>query len=396
MISKKTKILSTVSMYHALNDGAISVIPILFPIFRIIFDLSYTQIGIITGGALSISIISQLAVGHLSDGSNCRTTLSFGILLLSISFLLYTQIQGFITLLLITFLLRFSSSFFHPIGVGWISRIYKKDRLDWAMGIHSGFADIGAFIAISTTLFATEIFGWEFPLYIWSFAGAAIVLLGLFNTKDLENEYLSTKKIHHSRNLKKAFNDAFALLKRIKTLIPSFMITGASWGVVGTYMPLLLVERTDLSLTFVGLIVSIWIGTGSIASFYYGRITSIFGRRKVIMYSYLTIAVSALVITFFTSLPLIIIALFAFGITVFLTYPALASFTSEITDESSEGKNFSVIFTLQLGGGTIVLFIGGILSDLYGIWTPFAIIGVASLLITILLFSKINKPLIQT
>ena len=42
----KNIILTTVSMYHALNDGATSVILLLFPIFKEIYNLNYTQIGL--------------------------------------------------------------------------------------------------------------------------------------------------------------------------------------------------------------------------------------------------------------------------------------------------------------------------------------------------------------
>ena len=70
----KTRILSTVSLYHALNDGSVAIIPILFPIFKTNFNLNYTQIGIITSIGLLISIIAQLLIGRTSDGKNFRTS----------------------------------------------------------------------------------------------------------------------------------------------------------------------------------------------------------------------------------------------------------------------------------------------------------------------------------
>ena len=72
-MNEKNKILSTVSLYHALNDGTVAAIPILFPIFKAIFNLSYTEIGIITGGGLLLSIIAQLMIGRISDGKNSQT-----------------------------------------------------------------------------------------------------------------------------------------------------------------------------------------------------------------------------------------------------------------------------------------------------------------------------------
>jgi MFS family permease len=251
-MNQKTRILATVSIYHAINDGAISVVPILFPIFISIFNLTYTQIGIITGGSLFISLITQIIVGRGSDGKNCRTTLSIGILLISISLLLLSHTQEFITLLIFIYLLRFSSSFFHPIGVGWISRIFKKDNLDWAMGVHSGFADIGVFIALSTTLLLSELTNWSIPLYIWSISAAIIVIFGITLTNKLNEKYLYVKKTKKKQFFKEAIDETIILLKNIKILIPALIISGGVWAETITYLPLLLYERTDLSLSSVG------------------------------------------------------------------------------------------------------------------------------------------------
>jgi hypothetical protein len=52
-------------------------------------------------------------------------------------------------------------------------------------------------------------------------------------------------------------------------------------------------------------------------------------------------------------------------------------------------------FTFQTGGGTILLFFGGVLSDLYGIWTPFVLLGSLSLLFSVVLLFNYRKPFAQ-
>ena len=392
-MEEKIRILSTVSIYHALNDGTVAVIPLLFTIFITIFNLSYTQVGVITGGSLLIHLIAQLMIARVSDGKNSRTLLSLGILLISISILLFTTAQGFVTLILIMFLHRFSASFFHPIGVGWISRIFKKDRLDWSMGIQSGSADVGAFIAISTTLYIAELTSWDFPLYLWAIAGCIILLTGLFLTRNIKDENLIVKRNPKKQTIKEAINESKIFLNKIKLLILAFIISGACWGVIITYLPLLLKERIGLSLSYIGLIVAIWIGIGSISAIYYGRICSICGRKNVIVISYLTIGITCVLLSYFTNIAIIILIMVLLGITVFITFPALFSFVSEISHESAEGKTFGTIFTLQLGGGTVLLFLGGYLSDIFGIWIPFAILGILSLILSVILLIYRNKLL---
>ena len=393
-MKEKNKILSTVSIYHALNDGTVAVIPILFPIFKAIFNLSYTEIGIITGGGLLLSIIAQLMIGRISDGKNSQTMLSLGIFIISLSLIFLTEAQGFFSLLFLMFFLRLGSSFFHPIGVGWISRIFKKDKLDWAMGIQSGSADIGAFIAISTTLYISEITSWDYPLYLWALAGGLVLLSGVFLTNNVKKEYLIVKKIPQRQTIKESISESVIFLKKIKLLVPAFIISGSCWGIVVTYLPLLLDVRTDLSLAAIGLVVSIWIGIGSISSFYYGKICAGLGRKNVVYLSYLTIGITSVLLSYFTDIEIIILIMVLLGITVFITFPAIVSFVSEITHETVEGKTFGTIFTLQLGGSTLFLFLGGFLADIFGIWIPFMLLGMTTLIFSGVLLLYRKKPFV--
>ncbi len=381
----KYSILSTVSLYHALNDGAISVVPLLFPIFKDLYNLSYTQIGLITSISLFIHLIVQLYIGRFSDGKNFRTMLSLGILLISVSLFVLVETKDFFTLLLFLIFLRIAVSFFHPIGIGWVSRTFKKERLDWAMGIQSGSADLGAFVALLTTLYLTNIKGWQFPLYIWSFAAALVVLAGIFITRNIDENLLIVKKAPKKQKISEKISDSVFLLKKIKFLIPAFMISGSAWGIIVTYLPLFLDEKTSLSLEHIGFLAAVWVGIGCMTSFSYSKIKSYLGRKNVIILSYFVIGVSCLFLSVTINVFVILLIMVLLGFSVFLTYPALSSFISEVTDESSEGGTFGIVFTLQLGGGTILLFLGGFLSDIYGIWIPFVILGVPSLLLSMLL-----------
>jgi FSR family fosmidomycin resistance protein-like MFS transporter len=391
-MTQQGRILSTVSLIHAVNDGSTAVISILFPIFKEIFHLSYTQVGIITGGGLFIMLIAQLALGRLADGKNVKSFLLIGVLLTSFSLVFLSFSTGFITLICFIFFMRFATSFFHPIGIGWISRTYKKGRLDWAMGIQSGSADLGAFLAILTTLSITQLTHWTLPLYGWACICIIGLLVSVVLTSRLNNEFIFVPKEAKKHSFKEMVTDAFHRMKAIRLLIPAFMISGASWGVIITYFPLLLTERTTLSLPVIGFLVALWAGVGSITSLSYGRIRSFVNRKKLLIGAYITIGILSVLLAVFTQIIILIAIMILLGIAVFLTYPALFSFVSEVTDESVEGWTFGLTFTFQTGGGTILLFVGGVLSDLFGIWMPFVLLGTLSLLFTLVLLSNYQKP----
>ena len=391
----KNKILLTIGLYHAFNDGSVVVIPLLFPIFKALFDLSYTQVGVITGGGLLIVLITQIFIGRISDQKNFRTLLSIGILLLSASMLLITQTQGFLTLLLFIFIVRFSSSFYHPIGIGWVSRTFKKDRIDRGMGIQSALGDFGAFVAILTTLYIAELKGWAFPFYIWSIIGIGILFYGTYLTHNINKEFLTIENNNKIRQTsKEAISEAWMIIKRIKTLIPGFIISGAAWGVIVSYLPLLLDERTTLPLTTIGMIVSIWIGIGVIACFLYEKIQILLGRRTTLIFGYFTMGVMSLGLSVFTNIAILLLIMVFLGISTFITFPAMFSYVSEITQKQVEAKTFGYILTLQLGGGTILLFLSGVFSDILNIGVPFIILGVLSLLVAVILVGNRNKNIV--
>ena len=388
----KRRILSTVSIYHAFNDGSVVLIPILFPILKSLFNLSYTEIGIITGGGLLITLISQLIIGTVSDKKNRVYILTMGMVLISATCLVFPLANGFITLLLLMFLLRFSTSFFHPVGIAWVSKLFKKDNLDWAMGIQSAMGDFGAFVVILTIPFIAEIKNWTYTLYLWSIIGVICLFVSIFLIKNLKEEhFINSNNNNKKQKFRKTVFEDWSTIEKTKLLLPAFIISGLAWGVIINYLPLLLAERTNLSIAFIGLFVSIWIGIGTVECLFYSRIISKFGRKKVIIISYITLGFASILLSFFTNLFLLLIIIIILGLSTFLTYPALFSFVSELTDENIGGKTFGIIFTLELAGGTIILFLSGLASDIWGIWTPFMILGVLSLISIVPLLKIIVK-----
>lgn len=391
-MNERSRILSTVGVIHALNDGSIAAVSVLFPVFRELFHLSYTEVGIITGGGLFITLIGQLVFGRIADGKNMNSFLLTGLLLTGMSMFLLTFSRSFLTLILFMLILRFATSFFHPIGVGWISRTYKKNRLDWAMGIQSGVADVGTFLAIATTLSFATVWGWGLPLSLWGVAGISGLVVCVLLTRQLEHHWMIVPKDKTKQTILEAIADTNRLIKKIKLLVPAFVISGASWGIVITYLPLLLNARTTIPLPIIGLLVAMWTGIGSISSLSYGRIRKRIDRKKVLLFSYFTIGITGVLLSYFTDVFVIIPVLILLGIAVFLTYPALFSFVSEVTHEANEGWTFGITFTFQTGGSTILSFFSGFLSDLYGIWIPFTLLGAISLFFGIILLLNYPKP----
>lgn len=392
----KKRILSAVALSHAFNDASVVIIPLLFPIFKKLFNLSYTEVGIITGGGMFITLIAELMIGRLSDKGNRRTFLILGTFLLGVTFLFIPFAQGFLTLVFFVFMHRFAASFFHPIGIAWISKVFKKDRLDWAMGIQSAFGDFGAFIAILTTPFIVELKNWTYPFYVWTIVSIFCLFVFIYLTHNLiEKNNNETRNKIKKKPFQVYLKEDWKEIKKTTLFLPGYIISGLAWSIIINYLPLLLAERTNLSLSYIGIMISIWVGIGVIVCLFYGKITNKFGRKNVIIISYVTIGLMGISLSIFTDVLILFVVIVFLGIATFLSYPALFSFISEVTDENIEGKMFGYIFTIELAGGTVILFLSGVTSDLWGIWTPFTILGVLSFISAILLIIKRKNILVK-
>jgi len=395
-MDEKKRILSAVALSHAFNDASVVIIPLLFPIFKNLFNLSYTEVGIITGGGLLITLITQLLIGRLSDKKSKRTFLLLGTFLLGVTFLLIPLTQGFLTLVFFVFLHRFAAGFFHPIGIAWISKVFKKDKLDWAMGIQSAFGDFGAFIAILTTPIIVELKNWTYPFYVWTILSIFCLFIFIYLTHSLVDENnKNTNKKNEKKLYRVLLKEDLNEIKKTTLFLPGYIISGLAWSVIINYLPLLLAERTDLSLSYIGVMISIWVGIGVIVCLFYGKITNRFGRKNVIIISYVAIGLMGVCLSIFTDVLILLFVIILLGVATFLSYPALFSFVSDVTDENLEGKMFGYIFTVQLAGGTVILFLSGVTSDLWGIWTPFTILGILSFISAALLFIKRKNILVK-
>jgi len=71
----------------------------------------------------------------------------------------------------------------------------------------------------------------------------------------------SSGVLNPSWNKKQTVSEAFIewvhIIKRFRLLIPLFIVSGASWGLTISYLPLFLDEKTLLALSSIGIIVSL-------------------------------------------------------------------------------------------------------------------------------------------
>jgi MFS family permease len=156
-----------------------------------------------------------------------------------------------------------------------------------------------------------------------------------------------------------------AILRDVRYWLLPIAIGGATFNVISTFGPPLVQRKFLQSDAVAGVSIALWILAGSIAAFYFGRLSARFGRYRTLLAAYLSLTVASLAVA---TLPLgfALAALWTLGSTLFVTYPATFSFISEASHVRLQGAAFGVIFGFQLLGGAAAVTLAGVLAEAFG------------------------------
>ena len=371
----KRRILFSASLFHAFNDASTVIVPMIFPLlFNQQFIVKkYSHIGILSNLGLLATFLFQFVIANYAHKFEYRHLLllsSFGI---SVSILLISLSVNFFSMLLLYLLMRLFTSFYHPIGIATVSKAHPDQGLDFAMGIQSGSGNLGVFIAFISAGYLAQNFGWKMPLYVC--AGVS-VLLGL-------SSYIAVRDITLRKKvqIRPDFSSWVEALKDIKIYIPGFIFGGACWGTTVYYAPSLFNHKFEVPLGNTGVFLALWIGTGTVMTYFFGYLSKRTGREKLSFASLIFSTVFLFILGTASVLGIAAVSLILFGAFLFLIYPAFQSFVGKKVPDKNQVLAFSLVANIQMITGSIVVLISGFLSDRFGINSPFLFLVVLGILV---------------
>ncbi len=381
----RNKVLFSASLFHALNDAATVTVPMVFPLLysQQIIIKKYFHIGILSNLGLLVTFLFQMIIANASHKFEYRLMLFISYIGICLSLLLLTFSSGLASFLFIYLILRAFNSFYHSVGVAWVSKTQPNHRLDRAMGIQSGSGNLGVLIAFVSSGYLAQTLGWKIPLYVWAAAGfilGSISFLAVRATSSKAEE-----------PYKPDFSSWIKTLKNISGYIPGFAFGGACWGTTIFYGPSLLNHKFQIQLGETGLYLAIWIGIGTVMTYFFGYLSRKFSRLKTSITAIVGSTIFSYLLGIAPSVELAVLSLFFFGTFLFLMYPGFQSFVGDRVPAISQAQAFSLAANVQMISGAMVVLIAGILSDKFGINSPFLFLGGIGILIT--LYYLMKRPL---
>ncbi|MHB8567622.1 MAG: MFS transporter [Nitrososphaerales archaeon] len=372
------RILYLVSLNHFMNDGSTALISSLFPAVILAFEFSKFEVGVLVAAGYLVNMIFQPLTGRYSERFESRKLMSLGISLIGVSMIMFALSTTFALMLFSILVLRFGSSFFHPVGVSTISRSYSGSRLDRAMGIQSAFGNLGILVVFLVSAPIYVALGWHAPFLIYAALDVVTVTTTLVLSR--VNSVKTREQAVESREGKRG------RLGLPVFFVATSFISGGSFAVFSNYGNILLSDY-KFGLSASNFLMAAWVASAFFGAIGTGYLTRRFTRNTLLPLCFSLSSVSALAFVISSGNPLLIIAsLLVNGFFLSVTYPAIYSELSGHLgpDSKRKGAAFGILFSSQIAGASILGFLSGYIAGAFSLTLAFAIVfillAIASLL----------------
>ncbi|MGI0079875.1 MAG: MFS transporter, partial [Nitrososphaerales archaeon] len=395
MFSDSSKSLFATSVAHFINDGALAVFPLLYPIFTKSYSVSTLSIAVLAFLLYAVSIFVSPSIGKVSDKSHKYGglmasglfMLAIGIFGYSILALLFNGLSLVLILVPFTIIAGVGGSFYHPLGATVIREMWESGGHGRAMGINGAVGSLGRalFPLIVTAILAFSALPALSVLAAATAFPGVVVLWVLRKVKFGPNQ--SVENIGSSEQEKSLPSRKIAKLM-MPLITVSFSRGLFTLGIL-SFIPLYLTSVDHFSFSYSGILYALLLGTGVVSQPIFGYMSDRFGRRLVLQIS--NIGSFIFLLLFLETQDPLLAALFlavfgAFGLTAF---PLLLGIVASTSPKGSRTIASSLVWGVGNTSGTAFgpLVIGVLaepylLGSLQPAFLVLTLMGVTSILLT--------------
>lgn len=355
------RIIGAVALAHLLNDLIQAILPSIYPMLKANYDLSFTQVGLITLTFQITASLLQPWVGYYTDRHPNPLVLPLGSLCILAGVLMLSTAGSFVLILLAAGLIGVGSSTFHP-EASRIARLASGGRFGLAQSTFQVGGNTGQ--AFGPLLAAAIIIPFGQGNIAW-FGLVALFSVGLlYAISRWYKTHLSLFKLKQggvaTHGLSKG--RVTGALVVLAMLVFSKYFYMASFT---SYFTFFLIEKFDVSVASSQLHLFMFLAAVAAGTFFGGPIGDKIGRKAVIWFSILGVAPFTLALPyadlFWTSVLSVII-----GFILASAFSAIVVYAQELVP-GNVGMIAGIFFGLMFGFGGIAAAFLGHLADLHGI-----------------------------
>ena len=364
------RVLLIIGLCHLLNDSLQAVVPAMFPILEKTMSLSYTQLGMIAFTLNIVSSLLQPAVGFYTDKKPIPYALPIGLTSTLIGVTLLAIAPTYSIILCAVLLMGLGSAIFHPEG-SRVAFMAGGQRRGLAQSIYQVGGNSGQALAPLITALILVPFGQKGALSFTPIAFLAVMLL-LY----IANWY-ARKLVEFKPKTKAVQTRNKALTKKVSIAlsIVLFIIFARSWYIscMTNFYSFYLIEQYGFPIKTAQLFLFAFLAAGAIGTFFGGPFADRFGRKNVILYSFILSAPLTILLPFVSSI-IAFILLLIIGFIIMTSFSVTVIFAQELfPGKVGTMAGLTVGFAFGMGAvGSVAL---GAIADVAGIITMIKIVS---------------------
>jgi FSR family fosmidomycin resistance protein-like MFS transporter len=372
-------ILRTCCSIHVLHDGMDDMLYALLPLLREAFGLTYAEVALVRSAHKSATAIFQIPVGIFAEKAGARNSLVFGTALLGVAFLGLGFANAYAAILALVFLAGCGDAFNHPLSSSIISNAFPGAGQRAALGTYNALGDVGKFIFLGVTIFATASLGFSWQVPVHGFGVSAIIIaISTFVFLKLANA--------GARSDPAAKHDIAGTIK--------------GWGIKHRrgFFTLGAITALDSStrysfLTFVAfLMIEKGVATGWAASAVLATVFGgMFGKYAVGLMAEKIGVARTIMLTEITTAGLIIAVIIVPSVYAFFLLPLVGVFLNgtssaiygtvpDLIEGEKHSRAYGLIYTVVSASGFLSPLLYGLLADYYSITTTLIVVSAVVLL----------------
>ena len=378
-LAEKTvySILFAISFAHLLNDLIQAIIPSVYPILKESYNLSFSQIGLITFAFQITASIFQPFVGYFTDKRPQPFSQFYGMLFSFFGVVLLSFANSFPLIIVSVMLIGTGSSIFHPESarVSYLASGGKRGLAQYIFQVGGNFGT-----ALGPLLVALIVVPHSQKYILWFLIAAVIGLVIITKISIWYRDHLIYKKdkanqFTHFHDLsKKKVNWAIAIL--LIVIFSKFFYTAS----LSTYYIFFVMDKFQLTIKQAQFHLFIYLIAYAIGTLMGGPLGDRIGRKYVIWFSVFGAAPFALLLPyanlFWTDVLMIII-----GIIISSAFPAILVYAQELLPKKL-GMVSGLFYGFAFGMGALGSALLGKLADItsiqyvYGVCAFLPLIGI--------------------
>ena len=353
-------ILFTISFTHLLNDMMQSVIPAVYPLFKGNFNLSFTQIGMITFTFQLTASLLQPFIGFYTDKKPLPFSLAIGMGFTFTGLILLSLASGFLSILLAVSFIGMGSSIFHPES-SRVAHLASGGRKGLAQSIFQLGGNAGS--ALGPLLAALIVVPHGQASIIWFALAAILGMIILTQVGKWYRDHLYLKKtkqtvasdeIKSPVSRKKVITSLFILL----VLIFSKYFYMAS---MSSYFTFFLINKFHVSVQHSQLFLFAFLAAVAAGTVLGGPLGDRFGRKYIIWISILGVAPFTLMLPYVDLVWTIVLAIII-GIILASAFSAILVYATDLVP-GKVGLIAGLFFGFAFGMGGLGSAVLGWLAD---------------------------------